>query len=179
MPGLLRAVNHLINWKTHNLQNACFYYAQMVEQARSLVFYEKLEVPDTLEGRFDCLSLHMAMVLIAVKREGNPRFSQELFDLFFADVDRNLREMGVGDLSVGRQVKKLAQNFYGVLQAYEEGISQEKLLFESLTKNLYGGKSISQPVLKTLMIYMQASIELLSQLSLTETQVQIHWPELR
>jgi len=183
MPGLLRAVNHLLNWDARSLsqpgEKVYFYYHQIVEQARNPYFYETQNVPDTLEGRFDCISLHMALVLMVLKEANHQELSQALFDLFFADVDRNLREIGVGDLSVGRQVKKLASNFYGVLQAYEDGLSQEPLLSKSLVTNLYGGEKPSEAQLKILINYMRESIRVLSKINFEQENIKIVWPELR
>lgn len=183
MPGLLRAVNHLLKRNgisSSQPDNAVyFYYDQVVKQARNPIFYEKYDVPDTLEGRFDCVSLHMAMLMIVLKYKGAIALSQPLFDLFFADVDRNLREIGVGDLSVGRQVKKLASNFYGVLEAYEVGLSNESLLIKALTTNLYGGLNPSSEKLKFLIAYVQESIGTLSKIKFDQGYIQIALPELR
>lgn len=183
MPGLLRAVNHLLNWNARSLsqpgEKVYFYYHQIVEQARNPFFYEDLNVPDTLEGRFDCISLHMVLLLMVLKEENNQEFSQYLFDLFFADVDRNLREIGVGDLSVGRQVKKLASNFYGVLQVYEDGLSQDTVLSQALATNLYGATKPSETQLKTLINYMRESIRILSKIHFDQENIKIVWPELR
>lgn len=117
--------------------------------------------------------------MIVLKRKGAIALSQPLFDLFFADVDRNLREIGVGDLSVGRQVKKLASNFYGVLDAYEAGLSNESVLINALTTNLYGGLNPSSEKLKILIAYMHESIATLSKIKFDQGHIQIVWPELR
>ena len=183
MPGLLRAVNNLLNRDARSVsrsrENVYPFYRKIVEQGRNPAFYENLSVPDTLEGRFDCISLHMALVLMVLKERQNQEFSQSLFDLFFADVDRNLREIGVGDLSVGRQVKKLASNFYGILQTYEDNFFQESLLSKSLVKNLYGHVQPSEDQLKALIKYMRESIRVLSTISFEKENIKISWPELR
>src|SRR3546814_18727724 len=71
---------------------------------------------------------------------GHEAFAQALFDHMFADMDYNLRELGVGDLSVGKKVKQMAQGFYGRATAYESGLAagEEAELGDALRRNLYG-----------------------------------------
>jgi len=111
-------------------------YATMVEQARVPLFYSDLGVPDTLDGRFDCLSLHMSLL---VRRMGKTDLTQALVDLMFADMDQNLRESGVSDLAVGRRVRKLAEAFYGRLHAYADAVDRQDLVAmeQALCRNLY------------------------------------------
>jgi len=92
-------------------------YAAIVAQSRQTLFYAEWGVPDTLTGRFDMISLHMALVLRRLQREGATQstFAQALFDLFFKDMDRSLREMGVGDISVPKRIEKMGGLFYGLV----------------------------------------------------------------
>lgn len=92
-------------------------YNAIVAQSRHEIFYAQWGVPDTLTGRFDMISLHMAMVFRRLKQdeEETKDFAQALFDCFFFDMDRSLREMGVGDLSVGKRIEKMGSLFYGML----------------------------------------------------------------
>jgi len=119
-------------------------YARIVEQARQPVFFAERGVPDTLDGRFELIALHAFLVLNRLKEE-HPKtadFAQELFDAMFADLDRALRELGVGDLSVGKHVKRMAAGFYGRVLAYEKGLADggeaEAIFAEALRRNLYG-----------------------------------------
>jgi cytochrome b pre-mRNA-processing protein 3 len=101
-------------------------YGAIVDQARLPTFYTDCGVPDTVGGRFDLIGLHAYLVMRCLKGMANERcagLSQRLFDIMFADMDRNLREMGVGDLSVGKKVKELAKAFYGRVKAYDEGLA--------------------------------------------------------
>jgi len=114
-------------------------YAALVEESRAPVFYELWGVPDTLDGRFEVVCLHAFLVLRRLKEADDAAdFSQALFDLMFQDFDRNLREMGASDLGVGRQVKAMAQAFYGRIRAYERGLAGEEDLTGALKRNLYG-----------------------------------------
>lgn len=116
-------------------------YAAIVAQARMPVFFRDLEVPDSLDGRFETLALHAFLVLQRLKAEGEAGadLAQALFDAFFEDMDRSLRELGVTDLGVGRRVKAMAQGFYGRIRAYEEGLAgSREQLADALRRNLWG-----------------------------------------
>lgn len=97
-------------------------YAAIVAAARRPVPYAHWGVPDTLDGRFDMISLHLFLVLDRLKGDADA-FRQNLVDEFFLDMDRSLREMGVGDLSVGKKVRKMAESFYGRVTAYEKALA--------------------------------------------------------
>jgi cytochrome b pre-mRNA-processing protein 3 len=116
-------------------------YASIVLQARTESFYSLCGIPDTLNGRFDLLTLHMFIVLRRLKELGDEgvKISQDLFDIMFADMDKNMREMGVGDLSVGKKVKVLATAFYGRIKSYDNGIAglDNETLVNSLKRNLF------------------------------------------
>jgi cytochrome b pre-mRNA-processing protein 3 len=116
-------------------------YRHVVEYARRPVFFTQCGVPDTLDGRFELICLHAFLYLHRLKSEGDPgqALGQSFFDLMFADFDRSLRELGTGDLSVGREVKQMAQAFYGRIHAYERALEgREPELRAALTRNLFG-----------------------------------------
>src|SRR5665213_661016 len=116
-------------------------YRHVVEYARRPVFFTECGVPDTLDGRFELMCLHAFLYLHRLKSEGDSgqALGQSFFDLMFADFDRSLRELGTGDLSVGREVKQMAQAFYGRIRAYERGLDgRDDELRAALTRNLFG-----------------------------------------
>lgn len=120
-------------------------YTAIVAQARQPHFYARLRVPDTIDGRFEMLMLHMILVLDRLRAEKGAAasFGQDLFDLFFREMDHSLREMGVGDTSVPKKVKKMAEAFYGraaaLAQALGEGSRQD--LVEMIDRNVYAEAS--------------------------------------
>jgi len=116
-------------------------YGRIVEQARRPGFYLAGGVPDTLDGRFELIALHAFLVLnrLRAERKRTEGLAQRLFDTMFGDMDRGLRELGVGDLSVGKHVGRMAQSFYGRVVAYERGLAEgAAVLGEGLKRNLYG-----------------------------------------
>lgn len=94
-------------------------YGVIVAQARRPAFYRDFGVPDTVEGRFDLIVVHLWLVLRCLQALGMAAEAQRLFDYFCADIDANLREMGVGDLTVPKTMKSVGEAFYGRVGAYD------------------------------------------------------------
>jgi cytochrome b pre-mRNA-processing protein 3 len=96
-------------------------YTRAVEQSRTPALYADLGAPDTAEGRFEIYSLHVVMLLDRLRGQGGEatEVSQSLFDTYVKSLDHALREMGVGDLSVGRKMRKLGEAFYGRCKSYD------------------------------------------------------------
>ncbi|MGC6472172.1 MAG: ubiquinol-cytochrome C chaperone family protein [Parvibaculales bacterium] len=116
-------------------------YTAIVKQARKPELYGPGMAPDSFDGRFDMMVLHVYLVLKRLKADGQARHGagQVLFDLFFRDMDQAMREMGVGDLGVGKKVKKMAEAFYGRVHAYDTAFADtdETALQRTLGRNLY------------------------------------------
>ncbi|HEY3908757.1 MAG TPA: ubiquinol-cytochrome C chaperone family protein [Stellaceae bacterium] len=146
-------------------------YARIVEQARQPVFFTVYGVPDTLDGRFELICLHAFCYLHRIKAE-RPRstaLSQALFDTMFADLDRSMRELGVGDLSVGKHVKRMARGFYGRIRAYQDGIEgSDETLGAALTRNLYGTRRQSAAAIAATTGYVRRAVAELARQAATE-----------
>jgi cytochrome b pre-mRNA-processing protein 3 len=95
-------------------------YGAIVAQARRPAFYQHCGVPDSVSGRFELIVLHLVLLLRRLKPEGEPLvgLGQRVFDAFCADMDANLREMGVGDLKVPKEMRRIGEAFYGRRAAY-------------------------------------------------------------
>ena len=136
-------------------------YAEVVRQSRLPAFYLDGGVPDSLDGRFDLIALHAFLLMRRLKGEGaaGQDMAQRLFDIMFADMDRSLREMGVGDLGVGRRVKVMASAFYGRIAAYDKGLAEgEAVLGEALRRNLFGTADPAPPVLQRMADYLRRQV---------------------
>jgi cytochrome b pre-mRNA-processing protein 3 len=116
-------------------------YDRVVAQARRPGFFTDGGVPDTVDGRFELICLHAFLYLRRLKREypqAKP-LGQRFFDAMFVDFDRSLREMGVSDVSIGREIRHLAESFYGRIAAYEGALAADDAALEAaLARNLYG-----------------------------------------
>jgi cytochrome b pre-mRNA-processing protein 3 len=140
---------------------AALAYDRVVEQARQPIFFAAYGVPDTLDGRFELICLHAFFYLYRLKTE-RPRarrLGQYFFDAMFADLDRALREMGTGDLSVGKHVKRMARGFYGRIRAYQDGVgNDDRALRAALERNLYGTLRESAPPSGAMARYVRAAV---------------------
>ena len=120
--------------------HAAAVYAAIVSAGRRPVLYEAYGVADTIDGRFDMVALHAFLVLDRLKTgdSASQAFAQVLTDRIFLEMDRNLREMGVGDISVGKRVRKLAEIFYGRVGAYAPAVQAGGAeLGEAFRRNVY------------------------------------------
>lgn len=147
-------------------------YRWVVEQARNPMFFEEFSVPDTLDGRFELICLHAFLYLHRLKSEQpqSAMVSQTFFDAMFADMDRGLREMGTGDLSVGRHVKRMAQGFYGRIRAYQDGLARgdDAALSAALARNLFGTIGESAGSLAAMVDYTRSAAAHLADQSAVE-----------
>jgi len=100
-------------------------YDSAAAQARTSDFYAAMGAPDTVEGRFEVYTLHVALVLRRLKGQGPQaaETAQGCFDAYVKSLDHALREMGVGDLSVGKKMRKLGEAFYGRIKNYDEAFA--------------------------------------------------------
>lgn len=133
-------------------------YRAIVAQSRQPVFYAQWGVPDTVTGRFDVLSLHMGLVFRRLGGTSKPAddFAQALFDLFFKDMDRNLREMGAGDLAVPKKIRNMGNLFYGLMTKINEAMERgDRAEVEAvLQRNLFG--DVAGPNIPLLADYLEA-----------------------
>ncbi len=120
-------------------------YVASVTAARRPVFYVALGVPDTLDGRFDCIGLHVYLVIRQLWKAPppGPDVAQAIFDAMFADMDRSLREIGVGDLSVAKRNRAMWEAFHGRSLAYGEALDagDEAGLAAVAARNVWRGEA--------------------------------------
>jgi cytochrome b pre-mRNA-processing protein 3 len=118
-------------------------YTAAVSAARDPWFYGPVAaVPDTLDGRFDLIGLHAGVLIRRLHNDPDPRgarAAQAVFDALFADMDMSLREMGVGDMSVGKRVKRMWEGFHGRARAYGAALDagDGAALRAALARNLW------------------------------------------
>ncbi len=116
-------------------------YTAAVTAARSPFYYAQLGVPDTLDGRFDLVGLHASLLIRRLRTLPPPgaSVSQAVFDAMFSDMDINLREMGVSDMRLARNVRAMWEAFHGRATAYEAAITaaEPDALEASLAKNIW------------------------------------------
>lgn len=135
-------------------------YGMIVAQARLRFFYQDFAVPDTINGRFDLLVLHLVLVIERLNRdEGLKELAQGLFDRFCRDMDDNLREIGIADLKVPKEMRKMGEAFYGRAQVYGVALAEsgDQALAAALARNIYGGAVPSADLAARLAVYVRAA----------------------
>jgi cytochrome b pre-mRNA-processing protein 3 len=129
-------------------------YIALVQQSRKPFFYTDCAVPDTLDGRFEIILLHVFLILRLLKAQGGKQdLSRLLQECLFDDMDRNLREMGVGDMGVGKRIKLMSRAAYGRLEAYTAAYGNDAAFKESLHRNVYRGADVAPAALAALFTY--------------------------
>jgi cytochrome b pre-mRNA-processing protein 3 len=136
-------------------------YGAIVAQARSAAFYADYGVPDTVHARFDLIVLHLVLLLARLGPQDGARrgIGQKLFDVFCRDLDGNLREMGVGDLGVPKQMRRFGEAFYGRQAAYLAAFAaaDQRELEKALARNIFqDADSTSGPA--RLALYARAAL---------------------
>lgn len=130
--------------KRRHLEQAGFLlYGRVVAAARRPWLFAEYGIPDTLDGRFDAIALFAALLVRRLRHDPppGPELAQALFDAMFSDMDLNLRELGVGDLSVGKKVRAMWEAFHGRALAYEAALdaADEAALTAALRRNVWRG----------------------------------------
>lgn len=121
-------------------------YEEIVAAARRPRFFREWGVPDTPLGRFEVLSLHLFLFLHRLRDEQGPLrdIAQEVTDTFFREMDRSLRELGIGDLGVPKRIKKLGRMFYGRLESYGEALEagDRAALADAMKRNIVPDRAV-------------------------------------
>ncbi len=120
-------------------------YSELHKQAREPWFYEETKVPNTLDGRFEMLILHIFLWINRMKQENNytqayEPITKQLLEVMFDDMDTVLRELGVGDTGVARRIKAMGQALYGRVEAYEDALESKQAIHDTIQRNVYAGK---------------------------------------
>ena len=126
-------------------------YRAIVEEARRPTWYRDADVPDNMDGRFDMVALVLALVLLRIEREGEDgqQPSVLLTEVFIDDMDGTMREVGFGDLVVGKRVGGIMGALGGRLGAYRDAALDDAALRAALIRNLYRDAAPADPALDT------------------------------
>ena len=155
-------------------------YGTIVAQARTPSFYRGYGVPDTVNGRFDMIVLHLALVLDRTETAGESLrvLGQGVFDLFCREMDGHFREAGVSDLKVPKEMREMGEAFYGRRSVYRAALAEpgNDALEAALMRNVYLAQPDAGPVAARLAAYVRAASQGLSRESRLEDG-QLAWPD--
>ncbi len=135
--------------KKHNRMIVDRHYGVLTALGRDPVFYTDLDVPDTVMGRFEMLSIVMILFFRRTRGAGTSgqELAQEIVDAFFQDIDHSIRELGIGDQGVPKRMKKLAGMFYGRVESYASALDESDVerLAAALRRNIYPEQAETAP----------------------------------
>jgi cytochrome b pre-mRNA-processing protein 3 len=131
-------------------------YAALTRQARQPVFFRDLGVADTVDGRFDMVALHAWLVLNRLRTAAMDHVAKALSDQIFTGFDEGLRDLGNGDMGMGRRMKKLGDAFAGRLHAYETAADLPAMI-EALLRNVFRGEAGHEEQARALATYVLAA----------------------
>src|SRR5882757_7838115 len=155
-------------------------YGAIVAQARVPVFYRDYDVPDTVNGRFDMVVLHLALFLDRMEAGTEPMraLGQAVFDRFCGEMDGHFREAGISDLKVPKEMQQMAEAFYGRRSVYREAMAARgnDALEAALTRNLYPEQPGATVGAARLAAYMRIASESLSRETAPE-KGRLAWPD--
>ena len=149
-------------------------YYKIVDISRNPDFYSKYKVPDTTDGRFEILLLHLIILIRKLKKDRKEYLSQSIVDLMFSSIDLSFREEGVGDLSIPKKMKKVGMVFYGRSSSLEEIMNTQdilkknKLLDDYFLRNAFSSDDSYKKNANELSKYTIAFEGLIAKVSLNE-----------
>ncbi len=170
-------LSRLFSQKSGPKSVAARLFDQLNRQSRQIELFAEGRVPDTFEGRFEAVTLHAAILMRRLKVAGpsGARAAQKLFENIFSNFDYAFREAGVGDLIVGKKMRKLAEGFYGRIRAYESAFDVEGNVSEVISRNLM--VDASEEDLRAATRYTEAAVAALDAQSEESLFAgELHWP---
>lgn len=129
-------------------------YISLVQQSRNPFLYTDCAVADTLDGRFDLILLHLFLFLRLPHASQDKGMRRLLLESLFDDMDRSLREMGVGDMGVGKRIQKMSKAAFGRLTAYKDA-GDDEAFRAALVRNIYRGEEPPAGALDKLSDYVK------------------------
>ena len=151
-------------------------YAAAAAQARDAAFYTAMGAPDTANGRFEVYSLHVILLLHRLKGRGPAaeETAQALFDAYVKSLDDALREQGVGDLSMSKNMRRLGEAFYGRVRSYDAALGDPDALRTLIRRTVYEGRDGAADALAA---YAERSVEILgAQPDEAVLRGEVRWP---
>ena len=172
---------HLLRKLPYRRPTAEMIYARAVDQARRPEFYADLGVPDRIDARFELYTLHVLLLALRLREEGQAGIdaAQDLFDTYVRALDHALRELGVGDLSIAKKMRKLGESLYGRMAAYEGPLRADDVdgLAEALARNVF--EDATSPAARDLADYAVRSRASLAARPASDLKEQPRWAEIR
>lgn len=158
---MLQSISSLWSKSAAQERQAKQRYAELVSASRAPILYTDFGIPDTLDGRFEAAILWLFIEEKRLGDDARDDWLRLLHEAFFADMDRSLREGGVGDTGISKRVQKMASAFYGRLSNYHDSWADEAAFKQKLTLNVYATRDVPPPAeaVQGLLEYIKNAID--------------------
>ncbi|MBL8708360.1 MAG: ubiquinol-cytochrome C chaperone [Rhodospirillaceae bacterium] len=156
-------ISRILGGPSETSQIAARLFAKLVSQARQPVFFQRLGVPDTVDGRFDMVAMHAFLVFHRLKGQGGraAELAQALYDVVFRDMEASLRQLGAGDVGVGKRIRVMTEALQGRITAYETALNGNPLEVEgAVRRNLYGTADPDPEAVRAMANYLRQASEM-------------------
>ncbi len=155
-------------------------YSRAVEQARQPAFYTQLGVADRIDARFELYTLHVLLLYVRLRHQDQRTadLAQKMFDHYVSALDHSLRELGVGDISVGKKMRKLGESLYGRMSSYEKALTEQDAdaFSTAIARNVFESDDIEAG--RALTRYAFASHAALANQTLVEIERAPDWAQI-
>jgi cytochrome b pre-mRNA-processing protein 3 len=159
MSGLL---SRMLRGPGAESQLAAQLFNRLVAQARQATFFRDLGVPDTVDGRFDMVALHAFLVFNRLKGQGErgAGLAQAVYDAAIQDMEGSLRQLGAGDVGVGKRIRVMTEALQGRFVAYEAALAGSQMDVEAaIRRNLYGTVDPNPEAVRVVARYLREAKE--------------------
>lgn len=121
-------------------------YEAVVAGARNPIWYREGQVPDTMDGRFDMIAAMLALVLLRLESEGKKasKASALIAETFIDDMEGSIRQIGIGDLMVGKHVGKMMGALGGRIGAFRNAVEAAAGFDEPVRRNIFHDAPLSE-----------------------------------
>ena len=161
-----------LKFKKNNTKHiSLLIYKKLVSYSRNKIFYTYLKVPDTLDGRFDLIIFHLYFIHTALFKKGvlEQQVYDEVLRIMYKDFDSNLREIGVGDLSVGKKIYHMSEAVAGRIIAYNNSKNSKEKIQDAILRNIYGSKkNFDKKIISIMVDYFLINIKNIKSKKLVE-----------
>lgn len=151
----------------HSKESAEKLYSCALKNVRKKLFYQQAGAPDTFDGRFDLLLVHIFIILKCLShtpKQNNKAIAQDLAERFTEDMEQTLREKGIGDIGISKQIERMIQEFKGRMCGYTEALDSlskdPDSLKDALKRNVYReSPDVKESYILALEAFILANIE--------------------
>ncbi len=151
-----------------NYGNIYDIYNQIQEQSRDYNLFNKFKIIDSFEGRLNFLILHLSLIMFFLNSHGKTgkNISNKLINIFLFEIDASLREKGLGEKIIERNVLTITNSLLSKSQIYKRALINNNYLKKVVAKHIYNNAKINIKYINMIVGYIKTQKEFLSKVDL-------------